>query len=206
MKIIQCEQLSPEWWAARNGVPTASEFGRILTPKTLKPSAGAQDYAIELIADLLSPSPLTERYQSPAMANGTLTEPEARRWYEMDSGYDVEQVGFITTNDGRFGCSPDGMIAPNGGLELKCPAPKTHLRYLLAGEVPADYLAQVHGALIVTGRAWWDFVSYAPGLPPLVVRTECNAYTLALKAALETFWEQYTELLARVKALQEVPV
>ncbi len=203
MKIIDCIQQSPEWWQARRGIPTASEFSRIITPKKMELSAAADGYICELIGDLhrLTPPEPFQRAPSRAIQNGIDTEPEARNWYSLEHGCDVQQVGFCLMDDGRFGCSPDGLIDAQGGLELKCPEPKTQVEYLLAGTLPDAYKAQVHGSLIVTGRAWWDFMSYCPGLKPFLVRVTQDKYTEALRAALEVFWTRYQELLEKVKAM-----
>lgn len=189
MRIIECTQGTPEWFEARRGIPTASNFKRILTPKTGKLSASAQDYIYELIAERYHLGAMDELATpaTVAMQNGTIMEPEARRWYELEAKAKVEQVGFIVTDDGRFGCSPDGLVGDGGGLELKCPMGKTHLGYLHAGELPDDYKAQVHGCMIVTGRQWWDFMSYAPGLPAFRIRAERDDYTALLADALDAF-------------------
>jgi hypothetical protein len=201
---IECEQGSLEWHMARRGIPTASGFSRIMTPKTMKLAAAHVEYACELIGDLFSLDEPEEGYESKAMTHGILNEPEARAWYEMETNQTVTRAGFIVTDDQRFGCSPDGLVGEDGGLELKCPQTKTHVRYLLNGkQVPDEYKAQVHGNIIVTGRAWWDFLSYCPGLPPLLVRVEPDAYTLALKRCLEQFWEKFSEMLAAVRNFEE---
>lgn len=199
MKIIECQQYSPEWWEARRGIPTASAFDRIITPGG-KLSAQADDYIAELIGDrvCLTPNFLTERPVSRAMANGTDCEPQARSWYELEHA-EVQQVGFVVTDDLRFGCSPDGLVGSDGLLELKCPTLKTQVKYLLAGPVlPPEYKPQVHGQLFVTGRAWVDFVSYAPGLDKLLVRVFPDRYTTELKVALEVFYEKYREAWERI--------
>lgn len=202
MKIIECVQLSPCWWEARRGKPSASNFGRIMTPKTMKLSASADDYACELVADIirLDPPILTEQPMSAAMRNGVQCEPEARNFYAFDTGHPVLQVGLCVTDDDRFCCSPDGLVGEKGGLELKCPEPKTHVAYLLAREVPTEYRCQVHGALIVTGRDWWDFMSYCPGFKPLVVRVVPDEFTKSLRICLETFWARFQEIKALIQA------
>lgn len=204
MRVINCEQYSTEWWEARRGIPTASAFDRIITAKTGKLSAGALGYAFELVADLaqLGPEPWLNEpgYESAAMKRGTQTEHEARRFYEMERDVDVQRVGFCITDAGDAGCSPDGLVGESGGLELKCPLLKTHVGYLYRGGLPDEYKPQVHGSLIVTGREWWDFLSYAPGLPPLLVRVEPDDYTESLRHCLAEF----QQILAEVKA--KVPV
>lgn len=187
-------QYSPEWWETRRGVPTASSFDRILTGGG-KPSAQQDDYVAELIGDIhtLLPNFFSERpAANRAMQHGTDTEPEARRWFEMESELEVRQVGFCLSDDGRFGCSPDGLVYTGGellaALELKCPQPKTQVRYVLDDELPNAYRPQVHGQLLVTGLPCVHFVSYCPGLPPLVKRIEPDDYTARLAEELERFW------------------
>lgn len=204
MKLFDCVQYSPEWWEVRCGIPTASAFDRIITAVTGKPSSAARAYMCELAADIacLTPNFFTERDNRPksyAMENGTNTEPEARRFYEMEREAEVRQVGFILSDCGRYGCSPDGLVGEDGGLELKCPLLKTQAEYLLDGPVlPVAYKPQVHGSLIVTGRKWWDFLSYSPGLPPLLVRVEPDKYTDTLRKILEDFCAEYDRVLAKL--------
>lgn len=200
MKIIDVEQGSEEWLECRRGIPTASNFGRILTPKTGKPSTQAMGYVCELVAeryycgsmdDLTGPA-------TAAMRNGLQMEPEARRWYEMQRGVRVDQVGFTTTDDGRMGASPDALVGDDGGVEIKCPMGKTQIQRLLDKELPSEYAPQVHGCMIVTGRRWWDFMSYFPGLPELLIRVEWNGYTDKLSRALDDFLKMYSDTLARL--------
>lgn len=200
VQIFDCQQTGPEWWLVRRGIPTASNFGRILTPAKGELSKQADDYIAELIADraALQPPISTDHPMSRDMANGVNMEPEARRWYSMNGDVDVRQVGFCLTGDGRFGCSPDGLVGGDGGLELKCPSLKTQVRYLLDNDaLMHDYRCQVHGSLIVTGRDWWDLVSYAPGLPPVLIRVTPDGFTAKLRAGLDAFHERYMDLLAR---------
>lgn len=203
MTVIDCEQYSDAWWSAHRGVPTASRFAKIVTPKLARYSASAAELICRLIAETLTTEPLADQGapESYAIRRGNQLEPEARRWYEFECGLDVRQVGLCLTDDGRFGCSPDGLVGEDGGLELKCPLPATHVAYLLEGKVPDDYMPQVHGSLIVTGRKWWEFVSYCPGLPSLRVRVTPTDYTRKLELALEQFWADYQAALGRFKTL-----
>jgi hypothetical protein len=204
MKIIPCTQYTPEWWEARRGVPTCSNFDRILTPKTHKLSDSADKYIYELIADRKCQTPnffSEHRPQTPEMEYGSRTEEEARDFYAMDRGVEVEQVGFYLSDDERFGGSPDGVIAgAKGGLELKCPKRSTQVEYLHKDKMPDEYKCQVHGHLIVSGFDWWDFMSYAPGLAPFVIRVVPDAFTRELKIALEMFHEKYVAMWKRIGA------
>lgn len=206
--IYQCVQYSPEWWEIRNGRPTASEFDKILTPKKWRPSNAQNTLIAELAAAIADPSPnfFADHPMSRAMANGRDMEPRARAWYEVEIGPPVQQVGFVIDGNGRFGCSPDGLIesAPGedgpGGLELKCPMLKTQAAYLQAGRdvLPPEYACQVHGSMIVTGRRWWDFMSYAPGLPVVYRRVRWDEKTDALAAELGRFWVKFNDQLRTI--------
>lgn len=214
MRIIEnLEQGTQAWLDARAGKATASNFHRILTPPgkrwpTGKPSAQRDDYACEIIAEKLvdGPDPWRDDYQSADMQRGTFSEAEARKFYAFERDCEVRQVGFCVHDNGFWGCSPDGLVEPDGGVEIKCPRPSTQVRYFLDGVVPAKYRPQVHGCLIVTGRAWWDFLSYCPGLPPLLLRVTPDEYTKQLEAALVEFKALYDDLLAKVLAARDAAI
>lgn len=200
MKIYDCAQLSDEWWALRCGKATCSDFGRILTGGG-KLSAQADAYAEEIAASILAPDPdEPPPFANYAMTRGSRLEHEARAWYEMEYRCCVQRVGFISTDDGWAGGSPDGLVGEIGGAEIKCPLAKTHIAYWRRGELPTEHKPQVHGYLWLTERLWWDFVSYCPGLPPFRVRIEPDEYTEQLGKALEQFRCDLETLVAKIRA------
>ncbi len=214
MKIHRCKQPSDEWLALRCGLPTASNFSQIVTPAKGALSASRTKYIDELIADRITGPPIDGgAYTSREMDHGIDVEPEARQWYRENRTEcfvdEVIEVGFITDDEGRFGCSPDGLIESvvedNGGLELKCPMVKTHIGWWRAGVLPNDHKLQVHGSLAVTGLPWWDFMSYVHGVPPLVVRVEPDDFTARLLDALIEFSEELESEWTRIKALLPKP-
>lgn len=159
----QLEQGTPDWHALRNR-PTASRFGDLVTPAG-KPSASAIGYIAELLAAYYgNHKPF---FVTDAMQNGTDREPAARDLYEIITGNTVEQVGFVIARDEPFapGCSPDGLVGDDGGIEIKSPEPWTHMQTIIEGKMPSKYIAQTQGFLFVTGRQWVDFVSYCPLYP-----------------------------------------
>lgn len=201
MKTYNCPQYSKDWWELKRGVASASCASEIITPKNGQLSTQSVGYICELISQRLIAGDYWlngSDYQSIAMANGSVTEQEARRCYEFERDTTVDVVGFCLTDDGRFGCSPDGLIGEDGGLEIKCPTPKIHVRYLFDGKLPDAYKPQVHFSLAITGRKWWDFYSYAPGLESFCLRVERDDYTEAVAKALDEFWIQYQEMYARL--------
>lgn len=203
MQILTFPQRTQDWWNARRGVPTASRFDAVLTPKTAKPSASQEGYICELIAEKFATEwpPSETPILSHAMAYGIEHEPRARAWYGFETGNDVREVGFVFADAGRYGCSPDGLIGSTGLLELKCPQPQTHIRYLLDGGLPSEYKCQVHGQLIVTGFDWCDFVSFCDGFPALKVRVFPDDFTELLRAELERFCDKLDAAVEKINAI-----
>jgi putative exonuclease len=158
---LDCEQGSEEWLAARLGIPTATGFENIVTA-TGKKSASYIKYMAELIEESILGG--GDTFKSGFMERGNQLEPQARAAYEFLTGNDVIQVGGVYLNENRdVMVSPDGLIPSlKKGLEIKCPKMSTHIRYLLEGGVPAEYVIQVQANLWVTGYETWDFVSYCP--------------------------------------------
>ena len=173
MIYLDLVQGSPEWLRARLGIPTASNFHRLLTPKTMKPSAAADQYADELLAEWLIGENLDAAI-SQFMERGAVLEQDAVHFYEALRDTDTTECGFCLTDDRRCGASPDRFIGDDGLLELKCPAPATHVGYIraLREPKPTKYYTQTQGQLYVSGRQWVDFMSYHPSIRPVVVRYE----------------------------------
>ena len=168
MQIIECEQGTPEWFAARAGIPTASMFKTVMAvgPKGGK-SVGRVDYLNKLVGELLTGEPM-ENYVSADMERGKIMEDEARDLYAFTYNVEPQRVGFVR-NDAA-GASPDSLIGDKGGLEIKSAAAHIQVARLLADELPSEHRAQVQGCLWVCEREWWDFVSYCPKLPLFVKR------------------------------------
>lgn len=180
-------------------MPTASEFHRIITPAKWQYAAGAFTYACEIVAQNYDYHyGEVSDFATSAMKNGSIMEPESRRFYELETGCDVKQVGFVISDCGRWGYSPDSICGEDGLLELKNPTPAVHIKWLMEGVVPPEHLAQCHGGLLVTKRKWIDWMSYAPQLPPLLVRVVPDEKTLLLAEALETFWKRLTEIRCKI--------
>lgn len=191
MKILDVEQGSPEWYAARLGVPTASEFGSIITPKRGDYATAADTYINQLIDELMRPQAAESFGGNRHTQRGRDLEPDAREFYAFEQDVVPQQVGFILNDAGTLGCSPDSLVEADGGLEIKCPDGPTHVKWLRAGGVPDEHKPQVHGSLIITGRAWWDFLSHCPGYPALLVRVYPDGFTEKLQAHLDRFLTEY---------------
>lgn len=162
-------QGSADWAIARSGLPTASEFDALLTPE-FKARSGQTPatYLAKKLGEWWQGGPEIG-FNTFAVEQGQVLEAEARPWYQLEYGKTVEQVGFITTDCGSIGCSPDGIIDGKTGVEIKCPAMHTHVAYLLDGDLPKDYACQIHGGMYVTGFKEWKFISYRRHFPKLVL-------------------------------------
>ena len=168
MKTYDFEQRTPEWYEVRLGRITASVANRVVT-STGKASTGQWSLVTELANQILTQSmDFTE--PTWVMQRGIDLEPRACAMYELVSGNDVDHVGFCASDDLMIGCSPDGLIGDDGGLEIKCPLPHNHIDYLMGEKCPAKYYPQVQFSMLVTGRPWWDFMSFHPDYPELIVR------------------------------------
>ena len=187
MIVLPYPQGSDEWRQARVGLPTASGFSNLLT-KTGRTSTTSQAYLQKLVAESYLGRALDDN-ETGFMTRGKVMEDEAIAWYEMARDVAVQRVGLCLRDDKRVGCSPDGLIHPDGGIEVKVPTAAIHVGYLLDPQSLVEaYKGQVQGALYVTGRVWWDLVSYNPEIPPVVVRVQRDAeYLLALEPALNDF-------------------
>jgi len=205
VKILDVPQGSTAWKIARLGMPTASQFHRIMSPKTLKPLAGAETYLNELLAEWALG--IMEGEDNDFMERGRELEADAVAWFELATGVECETVGFITNDAGTVGCSPDRLIGSDAGLEIKCPKATTHIGYLrTAGDV-GPYLAQLQGALWVAERQRWTWVSYHPTLPAAVVTVERDEkFIAALASAVTDFADQLAAAKADLLRRGVVPV
>ena len=171
--IINVEQGSEEWKAARVGRVTASKIKDILSKgKGGGESAGRRDYRMQLACEILTGQPQDDTFYSKEMAHGVEQEPYARAAYQVSEGVPVDQVGMVLHPEtDRAAASPDGLVnwdgenAPEGLVEIKCPKTATHIGYIQAGGVPTDYQSQMLWQLACTGAKWVDFVSFDPRLP-----------------------------------------
>lgn len=193
------EQGSTQWKAARLGRLTASRVADATDVlKSGKPGAKRESYMGELVAERLT-GLVVERYQNDLMRHGTEQEPQARSLYEFMRDVDVELVGFVPhPTIAMAGASPDGLVGADGLIEIKAPSTMTHVKTLLAREIPEEYVKQIDWQMACTGRLWCDFVSYDPRLPPhLALFIKRRGRDEAAIAELEA---QAREFLAEIDA------
>lgn len=157
-------QQTDEWFAKRLGKATASKFKDVMATIKTGEAATRRNYRVQLVVERLT-GKKEDSYTNAAMTWGNETEPLARIAYECRTGLIVEQVDFVDHPHLMAGASPDGLIGEDGGLEIKCPHQSAvHVETIQSG-MPSEHMAQVQGAMWITGRKWWDFVSYDPRMP-----------------------------------------
>lgn len=198
MEIFDDPQGSPEWYAARLGLPTASQFQTIISgTKDAKDKKTRTDYLYKLAGEILTGQPM-DKYNNALMDRGHEFEDDARNFYALSTNTEPKRVGFIKANG--TGCSPDSLVGEDGGLEIKIALPHVQIDRLLRGELPSAHKAQVHGNIWIANRKWWDFVSYCPQLPMLRVRViRDEAYNLELQKSVISFNDELSLLVKKIK-------
>jgi len=198
MEIITgIEQGSEEWLSMRLGWITASKFKDVIAGGAGKTR---KSYMYMLAAEAIT-GERADSYSNEYMEWGTVTEPQARSMYEFDTGNQVDEVSFVKfSSDNKIGISPDGLIGDDGGIEIKCPKTTTQIETFLSGKMPACHKAQVQGSLWVTGRKWWDFVSFDPRIDGkssyFCVRVERDEeYIAELKDKCLKFEQELTQII-----------
>lgn len=199
LEIITCEQGTEDWFRARAGIPTASEFATVMASgKGGGESKTRRTYMFKLAGEIIT-GELSDSYSNAHMERGKEMEPKARDLYEFMADVDAEQVGFI--RNGPKGCSPDSLIGSTGMLEIKTKLPALLIDVLLRDEFPADHKAQCQGALWVAEREWIDIAVYWPKLPLFVKRAyRDEPYIANLSRAVSEFNEELHETVERVRA------
>lgn len=156
-KIHNIQQQSKEWFEIRKGKMTASHGQEIGNQ-----GKGLETYILTLMSDYYSSVP-EESYTNKEIERGIELEEQARNIYELENNVKIERVGFIE-RDEYVGCSPDGLIGKDGGIEIKSHNNLKHFKLILDGEkgIDSKYIWQIQMNLLITGRKWWDYVAYNP--------------------------------------------
>jgi len=175
MIIHNVEQRSDAWFRIRSGVLTASNFKT--ARERLKNgdfSSASKKLAARLAIEKICGEPQSDTFVNFAMRRGTELEPVATSNYEVHTGHIVTAVGFVTTDCGTYGASPDGFVKDHKGIEVKCPLECERVIDLIVNHNHADYMDQVQGNMWITERDEWDLVIYTPQLSG--VNKELNVY------------------------------
>ena len=162
MIIHDMEQRSDEWFEVKRGKLGASHAQAIQAQ-----GKGLDTYILELMAEYYS-NGVTESYTNENMERGNELEAQARAIYELETGNEVQEVGFVEY-DSYVGCSPDGMVGEEGLVEIKCPTNKVFFAYMLDGKIDTKYWWQMQMQLMITGRKWVDYVVYNPNYDKSII-------------------------------------
>lgn len=199
--IYNIDQGSPEWFLIRQGIPTASEFSRLLTPASRQFPAGAHKYAQEKVAEMITGQSQGSDYVSDDMLMGQITEQEAADSYEFTNDVKTEKVGFVTDDLGHYGASPDRYVGKWGIVEIKRKNPTDMVKFLIERKIDKAHVPQIQGTLLTTGRLWCDWHLYHPDMPRLTIRTWRNErYIADIRKDLEMFRKL---VFAKLRALAE---
>jgi putative phage-type endonuclease len=204
------EQRSAEWYALRLGIPTASGMANVMA----QPRAAFEDeaatrrqYRVAKALEKLTGRSHEDKFTSRYTALGIEREPMAREAYNMVSGHEVTEVGFVRATHLDVGASPDGLVGTKGGVEIKCPSLAVHWEYVQRTTVPPEYHWQVHTNILCTGADWWDFVTFNPdfedGLDLHIIRVHRDeGELLKLEQGITRFNHDVRNTVEQMQALK----
>lgn len=205
-------QYTPEWDVVKCGVLSASKIEKILTPSKLK---FAENEECRELVDNIACQRLTKKLSSEFisydMRRGLIEETSARDLYRKNYA-PVTECGFITNDKWGFtlGCSPDGCVEDDGGIEVKSRLPKLQFGVIRSAKTPDEFRLQLQTTMAVTERPWWDFVSYAGGMNMLTMRNEpiadiqsaiidaATEFENRVKAAIEKYGNRIADKTLRI--------
>ncbi len=178
MIIHDVEQRSDEWYALRAGIPTASEFSKLVTSKG-KFSTQIETYAKTLAAEKFAGKPVDAWEGNQWTERGRDLEDEALKLYGFSNDCELTRVGFVTNDEGTMGCSPDALVNDHGLVELKCLKAERHIEamaYFTNYRRPQpSYIAQAQGQMLICERPVCDLLFYHPVLPPFTISVAADA-------------------------------
>lgn len=204
---IDAPQGSDAWKEARLGRATASEFAAVMAKGQGK-TRGA--YLRRILSERLTGKPIESKAYGAWQANldrGHEQEPFGKMSFEALTGEFVEEVGFVAHPEIMAGCSPDGFLGEDGGVELKSVIPTVQIETILAGGYPSEHRPQIQGSMWLCNRRWWKFASFCPDMPAhlrlYVFRVERDeTYIRQLEAEIRVFLAEIDQLQAKLMGLK----
>ena len=202
MQVYNFPQHSEEWYGIRLGKLTASHAATIATA-----GKGLETLCFDLAAEVLTKH-RKDTYTNVAMEQGNALEDQARTLFELETGVQVEQVGFVE-EDCFCGCSPDGFIQNRtSGIEIKCPQDNIYARYLYDGEIKPEYYAQMQMQMMLTGCDHWYYVVFNPNFDESIVIKKVDAdaeFQAKLRAGIDKGKALIQEILSKINARDQKP-
>jgi len=200
--VVDCEQRSEIWFAARAGRVTSSRANAVLAKgKNGGEAVTRADYRLQLVTERLTGRSQEDDFTTVHMQRGIELEPAARGEYEAATGSILHECGFLLLNDWEVGCSPDGHIENFRGIVgFKCPKSTTHIDYLKRKRLPPEYVPQATHEMWVTDAEFYDFCSYDDRLPEGLQFLHVRIERAELKAEIEAYEHEMKRFLAEVEA------
>ena len=207
MIIHEVDQRTQEWFDLRCGMPTGSNFKKIVT-STGAESKSISTYASSLAATMYAGEDISDFKGNADTERGNELEDTAIAMYEIAKGVDVKRIGFVTDDDCIYGVSPDGLVGYDGLVEIKCPRASTYMDYIKRWHdnltIDPQYVAQVQGQMMVTGRKWCDLVFYYEKLPLLICRVQSDKkFHEKLVPAIHKVIEERDRMLRILKEVEQ---
>lgn len=197
-EVVDVDQNSPEWYAARAGCVTASRFKDVLAKGQGKMRAA---YLYQVAGEILTGKPM-QTCKNAAMERGHEWEDEARNLYAFMKDVETQEVGFVRM--GRVGCSPDSLIDDDGMLEIKTKAPHLMVEIIDKDKTPPEHMAQLQGQLWIADREWVDLALYCQGFPLVVRRIHRDEeHITEIREGVDAFLADLDRVVARVQAYSE---
>lgn len=199
MQIVECEQGTSEWFIARMGMPTASEFATVMASgRGGGDSKTRKTYLHKLAGEIITGEP-SESYSNAHMERGKVMEDEARFAYALVTGAEPQRIGFAVNN--LAGCSPDSLIGNSGMLEIKTQLPHLLIATIFKDGFPPEHKAQCQGALWVCEREWIDISIYWPRMPEFIKRAHRDeSYIAEIEQSVREFRAELDDTVARIRA------
>lgn len=158
---------NPDWLSLRAGKFTGSDFSVMLGNGETK-----RKMILEKATEHILGKPCNkDHYVSADMLRGIELESVARQLYIEETFNDVKEVGFIE-KDEYCGCSPDGLVADDGIIEIKCPKDTVFVEQKINGKIKPEYYIQIQYNLYISERKWCDYIAYNENFPILIRRYE----------------------------------
>lgn len=200
------EQGSDDWFALKIGVPSASNFFDVMAGNAADGSKTRMKYMRLLGGEQITGIPM-ETFTSKAMERGKEMEAEICSKYSFEWAVDVRHVGFIKRTiydpilgDLVIGCSPDGLIDDDGGLEIKTLQPDLLMALIDSGRFPVEHVPQVQGSMWVSGRSWWDLVIGFRGFRSQRWRIRRDdVYIRMMQDEMRKFDHELRQMISRVR-------
>ncbi len=196
MKIHDVQQSTPEWKSLRLGRITASNMDCIISP-TGKESTQVDKYLNKLLAEQITGESADTFDGNAHTDRGHEYEQEAADYFAMLHGVELKRVGFVTTDDGRLGCSPDFLVGDDAVLEIKTGLPHIMVQYYLSGKLEQDHRSQTQATLYVTERNRCFTMLYNPLIKPIIIESPRNVPFIT---AMLQFTDNAFKLMEQKKA------